>query len=323
MSTQISILGLGQIGKSLGLALADQKGNIQRVGYDRHLEAANQAKSMGAVDKITVNIHDALKGSQAVFLCLPLDEIHDTLQEIVPDLQEGVLVMDTAPVKNALLKWAQEMLPAGRYYISLLPVPAIGQSDAPLSARADYFQNMPIFLVPAANISSNAVQFATDMINLLGATPLFIDADELDGLTARAHTLPQLMAAALVLASNGKPGWFEGTKASGLSYAAATMPLELNQASTLQAETLLNRENILRVLEDGISALETLRNSIMENQDDNALATLLEKTIQARALWWLRRSSGDWETNPPPIQNPEKTDLLTRWFGLGRFMKKK
>ncbi|MEI7990371.1 MAG: prephenate dehydrogenase [Chloroflexota bacterium] len=324
MSTQISILGLGQIGKSFGLALADHKGNMQRVGYDRSLEVANQAKSLGAVDKVTFNLHDAVKGSQIVLLCLPLDEIRATLGEIIPDLQSGTLVMDTAPVKNTLLSWAQELLPAGVSYISLLPVPGIAQAESPLTARADLFQNMPVFIVPAAGSSQNAVRFATDIISLLGATPLFIDAAELDGLTARTQTLPQLIATALVLASAGQPGWFEATKTTGLSYAAATMPLELIQAGTLQSEATLNRTNTLRVLDDFIAAIEALRTTLFENTDDtNALSPVFENAMQARELWWIRRSTSDWETNPPPMPHPEKTNLLTRWFGLGRFFKKK
>ena len=54
MSVQITIIGLGQVGASIGLALAGQK-NIKRVGHDKVYEISRQAQKAGAVDEIKIN----------------------------------------------------------------------------------------------------------------------------------------------------------------------------------------------------------------------------------------------------------------------------
>ena len=43
MSVQITLIGLGQIGASIGLALAEQKELLQRMGHDKDPSVARQA----------------------------------------------------------------------------------------------------------------------------------------------------------------------------------------------------------------------------------------------------------------------------------------
>ncbi len=44
------------------------------------------------------------------------------MQLIAEDLKEGAVVMDTGPAKEIASAWAEELFPAGRYYIGLTPV---------------------------------------------------------------------------------------------------------------------------------------------------------------------------------------------------------
>jgi len=52
MSTQITIIGLGQIGASIGMALKDKKTSLHRVGYDKDQGVARDAETQGVVDQI-------------------------------------------------------------------------------------------------------------------------------------------------------------------------------------------------------------------------------------------------------------------------------
>ena len=58
---QIAIIGLGEIGTSLGLALKYQKDEIYRVGMDVHKYATDNASEKGAVDRVSRNLLDAVK----------------------------------------------------------------------------------------------------------------------------------------------------------------------------------------------------------------------------------------------------------------------
>ncbi len=122
MSVRITIIGLGQIGGSFGLALADQKEMFQRVGHDAIPEISRMAQKLGAVDQVSLNLPASVRNSDVVLLALPIDQIRETIEIIAPDLKEDVVVLDTAPVKEVVTAWAKELLPPGRHYVGLSPV---------------------------------------------------------------------------------------------------------------------------------------------------------------------------------------------------------
>ncbi len=100
MNTQITIIGLGQIGASIGMALKENK-NIRRVGCDKDAAVSKAAQSLEVVDEIK-NLPAAVKDSAIVVLCLPLGEIRETLRRIGPWLEDNAIVMDTAPIKSGV-----------------------------------------------------------------------------------------------------------------------------------------------------------------------------------------------------------------------------
>ena len=122
MPIQITIIGLGQIGASIGLALAKIKDQAIRIGNDREPGIARQAEKSGAVDKTMINLPSAVKDADIVILALPVDEIRETMEVIAQDLKPGVVLIDTSPVQGGLLQWAQELLPGNdRYFVALTP----------------------------------------------------------------------------------------------------------------------------------------------------------------------------------------------------------
>ena len=109
MSVQITIIGLGQVGSSIGLALAEQK-SIKRVGHDKDYGRARAAHKAGAVDETNVNLPSSVSNANIVLLCLPLSEIRETLKYIARDLQEGTVILDTAPAKATVAAWVNELV---------------------------------------------------------------------------------------------------------------------------------------------------------------------------------------------------------------------
>jgi len=122
MTVQITILGLGQIGGSIGLALAEQKEVLTRVGHDLDVKNARRAEKMGVVDKIEINLPKAIRNADIVLLSLPVDQMRETLEFIAPDLREGAVIMDTGPAKEVVASWTAQYLPEGRFYVGLTPV---------------------------------------------------------------------------------------------------------------------------------------------------------------------------------------------------------
>ncbi len=277
MTVKITIIGLGQIGASMGLALANHKDQVTTLGHDKSPEIARKAQKQGAVESISYNLPASIEGADVVVLAIPFDEIYETLKIIAQDVREDAVVMDTAPVKSAVAEWAKELLPPKRHYIGLTPAlnPACLE-DAALglnAARADLFQKGVIAVTAPQGTAEGALKLAADFVALLGSQPFFADMVEVDGVMASAHLLPGLSAAALAETVTGQPGWSDIRKMAGKHYSAATQPLDGEESTALAEAILQNRANTIRVLDEYIATLTSLRKDIAEEN---------KKELQAR-----------------------------------------
>ncbi len=321
MAIRLTIIGLGQIGTSVGLALADHKELLYRVGHDKEVKIARQAEKLGALDRVEINLPKAVREANLVLLSLPVDQIRETMALIAPDLKEGAVVMDTGPIKEAVASWAAELLPAARHYIGLTPVlnPAYlhEAGSGVQAARADLFHKGMMAIVAPPRAHSDAIKLAADLTRLLGAMPFFADPAEIDGLMAATHTLPQLLAAGLLNATADQPGWREGRKVAGRAYAEATGPIAyMDEVHALTASALINQPNVKRVLDGVIASLQAMRGDI-EKGDAEALDERLERARNARQKWWGDRQMADWANEDvPQVSVPENPGVLGRLFGI-------
>ncbi len=320
MTTEFTIIGLGQIGTSIGLALANQKPPIHRTGNDLVPELGQRAQKMGAIDQVVFNIPRSVKTADVVILACPVDELRENLKAIAGDLRPGTVVVNTSQVHVAIEAWAKEILPADRHFVSVTPTlnPAYlaDTTAGPEAAHADLFNGALMIITTPMGTHPDALRLASDLVSLLGGKPYFADAIEADGLLAASHTLPELMAAALVNATVDEPGWIEGRKLAGQAYTAMTGPLlNLDENKAFGTTALLNRDNVLHTIDNLIRALYDLRAHI-ENQDSQALQKLLAHALEGRNKWWAERSKGNWD--PSTMGSvPTGGQMLGRLIGFG------
>lgn len=323
MAVQITIVGLGQIGTSVGLALAEQSELIYRMGHDRELRAARHAEKLGALDKVSINLISAVEEADLVLLALPIDQIQETLGFIRNDLKPAAVVMDTGPVKQIVASWAAELLPDERYYVGLTPVlnPVyLHEIDSGAeAAHPDLFRDGLIGIVSPLGTPSEAIKLAADLTRLLGATPLFADPLEMDGLVAATHILPQLMAAALLNATVDQPGWQEGRKIAGRSYAEVTAPVMYpTEPSTLTTAAMLNRENVIRVLDGAVASINAIRNDLI-NEEEKLLEERLNRAREGRKAWLNGRLAANWAADETTrVEAPTASDIFGRFIGRGK-----
>lgn len=299
MTVKITIIGLGQIGASMGLALSNHKDQVITLGHDRSMETARKAQKQGVVQSISNNLPASVEGADVVVLAIPFDEIYGTLKIIAQDLREDAVVMDTAVVKSAVAEWAQELLPAKRHYVGLTPAlnPAyLVEGELGLSAaRADLFKDGVVAITSPHGTAEGALNLAANFVVFLGAKPYFADMAEVDGVMASAHLLPELSAAALSETITNQAGWSDIRKLAGKPYSAATQPIALEEAGAMTEAILHNRTNTVRLLDEYIATLSSLREDISEENGKNLLSRL-EATRQRHIQWQSERARGDWQS---------------------------
>src|SRR5258708_983897 len=102
MFKQITIVGAGLIGGSLGLALKRARFRGKVVGCDR-AEVLAIARKRGAIDRGETDCGVALRGSDLVILATPVGGIIDFLDRFGPSLSKRVFVADVGSTKQEVV----------------------------------------------------------------------------------------------------------------------------------------------------------------------------------------------------------------------------
>lgn len=323
MLESITIIGLGQVGTSVGLALGRHEDlSLNRIGYDISGPAARHAMQAGAVDQAALDLSAAVATADAVMLALPYDQVLDTVQLIAADLKENTVLLDCAPAPGVLAAKVAALLPPGRQYLGFTPL--VGSKTLAdvesgyLAADADLLRGGKVAICGPSHTTDQALELAARLAKLLGASPLFAESAEVDGLLAAVHLLPQLSAAALTQAVLGS-GIKDRQDFAGRAFGLASLPAESEDtAAALAAAAVENQENVLRALDGLIDILEQQRQLIGEGEAQQLQASL-EEAQQARGEWWGQRSRGytaTAETGMVDVQQV-RPGFLKQMFGLG------
>ncbi len=295
---KITIVGLGLVGSSIGMALCQGQRDFEVVGHDREPNVATAARKAGAVDRTEWNLIKACAGADLIILALPVMAIRETMEAVAQDLKPGCVITDTASIKVPVIQWAQELLPEHVHFVGGDPILNGTQDEIGVAgASAALLQDAIYCLCPTPTAAPEAVQVIADLVSRLGAQPLFLDAAEHDGLTAGVDHLPAILAAALVEATTLINPWKEMRKLAGGPYRAATH-LGTDDAAAYRDMILANREHVLRWIDTFIERLHHWRQLIAEEQSE-AVEEAFQQAIEARAQWQRQKASGEWEEREP------------------------
>jgi prephenate dehydrogenase len=310
---QITIVGLGCIGGSIGLRLHQERLPYRIVGHDLDHRAASQAMKMKAVDKAEWNLIAACEPADVIVLALPLSGIRDTLQAIAPYLKEGCIITDTASVKGQVLRWAEELLPETVSCVGGDPIIKTVEHGVD-AARDDLFCNALYCLTPAPGAPTEAVQTIVGLVHALGALPFFLDATEHDGLMAGVEHLPLILAIALLRATTPLGSWRDMRKLAGGSFEQSTGAMR-GDPDALGQMCLANSANLTRWIDASVEELQRLRGYLADS-DREGLREAFEATMAARERWLVEREQGHWDdVELPPVERGP--GMLKRLIGIG------
>ena len=122
---RITIIGLGPIGISIGLALKKPRHKEHR---DRRVRRQQGDAEEGPRDgRLRPDDRQTWlkpsRNAQLIIVDTPLDDTRDLLQAVGPTLQPGTVVTETGTAKIQVFEWAKEYLPSGVDLIGSRPLP--------------------------------------------------------------------------------------------------------------------------------------------------------------------------------------------------------
>ena len=277
---QVTIIGTGLIGGSLGLALKKRRLVGRIVGCDR-APTLERAHDRGAIDSGTVNPADAVRGSQLIVLAAPVLATIDLIERLGPSLSTRTLVTDVGSTKSEIVKRAAKAFgkTAGQRFLAGHPMAGKEQSGVDY-ADADLFEGAAWLFtpLPRQNVHSGMCGEFVQCVEKLGAKVAILDPGDHDRFVAWISHLPQMISTALAatlvdefgsdapLLDIGGRALRELTRISGSPY------------SMWRDIAITNRDNLGRAL----LKLEQRLAHIRENLDSRALAGEFERAHELR-----------------------------------------
>ena len=196
---QITIIGTGLIGGSLGLALRKNGFPGRIIGCDRP-KILMRAKRAAAIHAGVTHPVEACKGSDVVVLATPVGVIIELIERLAPTLSSETLLTDVGSTKAQVVSRAQKSFGSETAQQFLAGHPMAGKENSGIEfADANLFYGAVWFLtpVPGQKIKAGRIAEYVAWIKKIGARMEILDADAHDQLCAWISHVPQMISTAL------------------------------------------------------------------------------------------------------------------------------
>ena len=280
MFRRVAILGLGLIGGSIGLAVAERLPGVTTTGYDADPAVRRRAAERGLAGTICDTDADAVREADLVILCVPGGAMGEVAREIAAALPPGALVSDVGSSKRSITRALGEALPS-QPVIPAHPV-AGTEHSGPDAGFAALFHHRWCILTPPAGADPVLVAELAEFWRKLGAMVEVMDAEHHDLVLAVTSHIPHLIAYTIVGTASDLE---QVTRGEVIKYSAGGFRdftrIAASDPTMWRDVFLNNRDAVLEMLDRFLTDLAHMREAIKAG-DGESLFDLFSRTRAIR-----------------------------------------
>jgi len=275
----VTIVGVGLIGASLGLALKKAGVATKVLGVGRSKENLQQAQKMGAIDGM-VDLVEAAKQSDLIVLCMPVAQMRTTFEIIEPHLEPRTMITDAGSTKGDVILAAKEVL--GKKVCQFVPAHPIagGAQHGASAAKADLFQGKQTIVCPLQENSSEDIVLISGFWESVGSEVKKIGVVQHDAIYAAVSHLPHLLSYALMASVVNSEDADQKLDHVGAGFKDFTR-IAASSPEMWRDICLGNRTAILKELDQYVLIVNHMRKLISEG-DSAGLEKLFNQASKAR-----------------------------------------
>jgi prephenate dehydrogenase len=280
---KVTVVGVGLLGGSLGLALKRRRLAGEVVGFVRRLASVKECKALGAVDLATRDLKRAVTGADLVILCTPLAQMRPLVRQMLPALKPGAIVTDVGSVKGSVVRDLETLVAkGGAHFIGSHPM-AGSEKTGVAAARADLFVNAISVVTATPNSNPAAIRKVERLWKSVGSSVLRLAPEAHDELVSRSSHLPHVVAATLAnfVLSPEHPRQQRLLCANGFR---DTTRIASGSPEMWRDIAFANRDNLVRALEKLTGNLDAFKRAL-RNGDKKAITRFFNNAKQRRDRW--------------------------------------
>ncbi|MGI8965555.1 MAG: prephenate dehydrogenase [Limisphaerales bacterium] len=280
---KITLVGIGLLGGSLGLAIKQRRLAAKVFGYVRRAASIDECEKLDVVDQATCDLKCAVEDADLIFLCTPLGQMRPLAERMLSALKPGAIITDVGSVKVSVVEELEDLFAGARAtFVGSHPMTG-GEKMGVSFARADLFQNVVCALTPTPQSPREAIESLENFWAALGAKVLKLTPAAHDDLVSRSSHLPHVVAAELAnyILSPVHPKEQATLCANGFR---DTTRIASGSPEMWRDIALANRKNLARVLGVFIEDLQEFQLAL-EKGDHKIVEEFFEKAKQRRDAW--------------------------------------
>jgi prephenate dehydrogenase len=194
---KITLVGVGLLGGSLGLAIKRRRLARELAGYVRRTASVRECADTGAVDFASTDLLAAVWNADLVILCTPLAQMRPLVKQLLPALKRGAIITDVGSVKGSVVKEIETLIAkAGGHFVGSHPM-AGAEKTGVASARVDLFVSAVCVVTPTKRTNRAALRKVEEFWKAVGSQVLRMPPKTHDALVSRSSHLPHVVAATL------------------------------------------------------------------------------------------------------------------------------
>jgi len=275
----VTIVGVGLIGASLGLALKKVGVATKVLGVGRSRANLDQAQKMGAIDGV-VDLVEAAKQSDVIVLCMPVAQMRTAFETIEPHLESRTMITDAGSTKGDVILAAKEVL--GKKACQFVPAHPIagGAQHGASAAKADLFQGKQTIVCPLQENSPEDIALIMGLWESVGSVVKKIGVVQHDAIYAAVSHLPHLLSYALMASVVNSEDADQKLDHVGAGFKDFTR-IAASSPEMWRDICLGNRTAILQELDRYLLIVNHMRKLVAEG-DGEGLEKLFNKASKAR-----------------------------------------
>ncbi|NUP90385.1 MAG: prephenate dehydrogenase [Candidatus Sumerlaeia bacterium] len=193
----VTILGVGLLGGSLGLALRRHNLALRIIGQGRRVERLSAARALGAIDVLETDLSRAVAEADLIALCTPVRQIIEQLPQVMRAARPGALITDVGSTKEAIAAVARAHGDAPVTCIGSHPMAGSERSGVE-HATASLYEGATTFVTVENETPKDRLAELVRLWRTLGSRVVIAHPSRHDRLVAAVSHLPHLLAVAAV-----------------------------------------------------------------------------------------------------------------------------
>ena len=199
---RITIVGLGLMGGSLGMAIRRKRLAREVVGLSRRAATIRQAKQRRAIDWGTTDARKAVADADLVVLAGPVETIVPAAKRLAPMMKRGAILTDVGSTKNQIVR-ALGRLPNGVKFIGAHPLAGSEQRGI-AAAKPELFACSVCVLTPTRQTNRAALRTVQQFWKRVADCVVTMDPAAHDRVLAAVSHLPHVIAFSLMATTDAR-----------------------------------------------------------------------------------------------------------------------